>query len=208
MNNKYYYEYEWDSKYCYPESYVLKNKLNIKVQEELEEAERAITSIKTSQAVVNRIEGDFDFEHLKRIHRFLFEDIYDWAGCVRTVNISKGNQFCRFDYIEQQINQLFDKLKHENYLLDCDGKENMGARLAYYLGEINVIHPFREGNGRTQRMFIEYLAHNAGYIIDFAKISSDDMLEASARAYACDYDMMERIITKALSDKNEFSMLK
>lgn len=202
MNSKYYYEYEWDSQYCYPDSHVLKNKLNITNQAELSDAERAITSIKTSQAIINPITGNFDFEHLKRIHKFLFEDIYDWAGCVRRVNISKGNQFCRFDYIDQQMDELFTKLKNENYLLDCENKNEIGVGLAYYLGEINVIHPFREGNGRTQRMFIEYLARNAGYIIDFAKISSNDMLEASAKAYACEYDLMEKIITKALSEIN------
>ena len=198
MNNKYYYEYEWDSKYCYPQSHVLKNKLNITNQGELETAERAITAVKTSQASVSHINGNFDFEHLKRIHKFLFEDIYDWAGCIRTVNISKGNQFCRVDYIETQINDLFKKLKDENYLLDCKTIDEIGKRLAYYLGEINVIHPFREGNGRTQRLFIEHLAYNAGYELDFMKISSQDMLEASVKAYACEYDLMEKIIIRAL----------
>lgn len=199
MNNKYYYEYEWDSKYCYPQSHVLKNKLNITNQGELETAERAITAVKTSQASVSHINGNFDFEHLKRIHKFLFEDIYDWAGCIRTVNISKGNQFCRVDYIETQINDLFKKLKDENYLLDCKTIDEIGKRLAYYLGEINVIHPFREGNGRTQRLFIEHLAYHAGYELDFMKISSQDMLEASVKAYACEYDLMEKIIIRALT---------
>lgn len=199
MNNKYYYEYEWDSKYCYPQSHVLKNKLNITNQGELETAECAITAVKTSQASVSHINGNFDFEHLKRIHKFLFEDIYDWAGCIRTVNISKGNQFCRVDYIETQINDLFKKLKDENYLLDCKTIDEIGKRLAYYLGEINVIHPFREGNGRTQRLFIEHLAYHAGYELDFMKISSQDMLEASVKAYACEYDLMEKIIIRALT---------
>lgn len=201
MNSKYYYEYEWDKDYCYPKSYVLRNKLNITNQEELNDAERAITSVKISQALVNRIEGNFDFEHLKKIHKFLFCDIYDWAGCVRTVNISKGNAFCRAEYIEKQMDDLFDKLKKENHLKLCKSKEDAGKRLAYYLGEINVIHPFREGNGRAQRLFIEHLAYNAGYILDFMKISSEDMLRASVEAYACEYELMEEIITKALSKK-------
>ncbi len=198
MKDQYYYEYEWDVKYCYPGSHVLRNKLNIKDQTELEAAERAITSVKASQASVERIEGGFDFEHLKRIHKFLFGEIYEWAGTVRTVNISKGNQFCLAEYIEPQINELFEKLKRENYLKDCADKAGLGKRLAYYLGEINVIHPFREGNGRTQRMFIEYLAYNAGYRLNFMNISSGDMLEASVRAFACDYELMEKIITNAL----------
>jgi cell filamentation protein len=201
MKDKYYYEYEWDSDYCYPNSHILKNKLNITNQHELEEAERAITSLKMSQAVSMGISGGFNFEHLKTIHKFLFEDIYDWAGQVRTVNISKGNQFCRYDYIGKQAEILFDKLKAENYLKDCKSIVEIGKRLAYYLSEINVIHPFREGNGRTQRLFIELLAKNAGYEIDFMKITKDEMLEASARAYACDYELMESIIIKALSNR-------
>ncbi len=201
--SKYYYEYEWDSKYCYPNSFVLKNKLNIKNQTELENAERAITSLKASQASLERIEGGFDFEHLKKIHKFLFGEIYDWAGSVRTVNISKGSRFCSAEYIEPQINELFEKLKQEDYLRCCKSKEELGKRLAYYLGEINVIHPFREGNGRTQRMFIEHLAYSAGYLLDFMKISSEDMLEASVRAFVCDYGLMEKIITNALEKIKE-----
>ena len=201
--SKYYYEYEWDSKYCYPNSFVLKNKLNIKNQTELENAERAITSLKASQASLERIEGGFDFEHLKKIHKFLFGEIYDWAGNVRTVNISKGSRFCSAEYIEPQINELFEKLKQEDYLRSCKSKEELGKRLAYYLGEINVIHPFREGNGRTQRMFIEHLAYSAGYLLDFMKISSEDMLEASVRAFVCDYGLMEKIITNALEKIKE-----
>ncbi len=201
--SKYYYEYEWDSKYCYPNSFVLKNKLNIKNQTELENAERAITSLKASQASLERIEGGFDFEHLKKIHKFLFGEIYDWAGSVRTVNISKGSRFCSAEYIEPQINELFEKLKQEDYLRSCKSKEELGKRLAYYLSEINVIHPFREGNGRTQRMFIEHLAYSAGYSLDFMKISSEDMLEASVRAFVCDYGFMEKIITNALEKIKE-----
>lgn len=192
------YEYEWDKYYCYPNSNVLINKLNITDADELLKAEREITALKTSQAMVNRIEGKFDFEHLKKIHYFLFCDIYKWAGKIRTVNISKGNQFCRCDYIEEQMDRLLLKLKNENYLKDYSQKE-LAKRLAYYLSEINVIHPFREGNGRTQRLFIEYLSNNAGYQLNLNKISKNEMLEASVRAYALDYSLMEEIMLKALS---------
>lgn len=192
------YEYEWDKYYCYPNSNVLKNKLNIIDAEELFRAEREITALKTSQAMINRIQGKFDFEHLKNIHYFLFCDIYEWAGKIRTVNISKGNQFCRCDYIEEQMNKLLLKLKSENYLVDCD-KVDLSKRLAYYLSEINVIHPFREGNGRTQRLFIEYVSYNAGYQLDFNKISKDEMLEASVRSFALDYELMEKIMLNALN---------
>jgi cell filamentation protein len=85
MGDEYYHEYEQDIYYCYPNSFVLKNKLNILNADELKAAEKEITSLRTAQAMVNRIEGKFDFEHLKKIHRFLFGDIYEWAGKIRTV---------------------------------------------------------------------------------------------------------------------------
>ncbi|MCD7771412.1 MAG: Fic family protein [Oscillospiraceae bacterium] len=203
MNQRYYYEYEWDSEYCYPHSHVLKNKLNITDQAQLEEAERAITSLKMAQASLIRIRGRFGIAHLKRMHKFLFEDIYPWAGQFRTVNISKGNQFCRADYIEPQLAALFDALKRENYLKDCSNVSQISKRLSYYLGEINVIHPFREGNGRTQRLFIETLADNDGYTLDFSKISDDEMLEASVFSYEKDYSLMDELMLRACIKKQK-----
>lgn len=203
MRNEYYYEYEQDSFYCYDGSFVLKNKLNILNEDELKAAEREITSLRTAQALINKIEGNFDFKHIAKIHRLLFGDIYEWAGNIRTVNISKGNQFCLCQYIQDQMNELFKKLKNENYLLDYKNKNEVAIRLAYYLGEINSIHPFREGNGRTQRMFIEHLAASLGYQLDFMKISSSEMLEASVRAFILDYTMMEKLMIRALSTPDE-----
>lgn len=199
MNDRYYYEFEWDSVYCYPNSHVLRNKLNITDQQKLEKAERAITSVKAAQASVNPIRGRFGVSHLKRMHKFLFEDIYPWAGQFRAVNISKGNAFCRSDYIERQLESLLESLRRENYLKDCTSQEEIGRRLPYYISEINVIHPFREGNGRTQRMFIEHLANCRGYYLDFATISSEDMLEASILSYEKDYSLMDELIIGALS---------
>ncbi len=193
----YTYDYEWDIEYCYPDSNVLKNKLNITKAEDLAVAEREITSIKLAYAKQNIIDGNFDFSHLKKIHKFLFEDIYEWAGEYRHVNIAKGNQFCLWQNLESYANTIFETLKNENYLKNSD---NVPERLAYYLSEINVLHPFREGNGRTQRLFIEYLALNAGYKVDFSTVTPEEMIVASAEAFACEYekinDMFERITTK------------
>ena len=192
------YAYEWDKEYCYPESSVLKNKLGIKNHDELVTAEREITSLKIAMAKVKPIQGHFDFEHLKAIHRFIFKDIYTWAGKTRHVNIAKGNQFCLSQNIEMYAQELFAKLKSDNYLIDYNG--NIAHRLAYYLSEINVLHPFREGNGRTQRLFIEYLADNAGYKVDFSDVSAKEMIVASAEAFSLDYEklntMFERITSK------------
>lgn len=200
MGRNYRYEYEYDIRYCYPGSNVLKNKLNITDMDILEEAERRITSLRTAEAMKKGIRGKFDFNHLKRIHKFLFGDIYDWAGKVRLVNISKGNQFCRVEYIEQQMSEIFERLLLEHYLKEVCSQRELAKRLSYYMGEINAIHPFREGNGRCQRMFIQLLSGSVGYQLDFMKISEEEMLEASARTFDLDYKMLEELIAKALSD--------
>ena len=193
------YEYEWDKEYCYPESNILINKLGIKNHDELIAAEREITSLKIAMAKAEPIQGRFDFEHLKAIHKFIFEEIYTWAGEIRHVNISKGNQFCLSQNIEMYAADIFAKLKAENYLVDYNG--NIAHRLAYYLSEINVLHPFREGNGRTQRLFIEYLADHAGYKVDFSDVSAKEMIVASAEAFALDYDKLNKMFERITSKK-------
>ncbi len=199
MDEMYFYGYEKDTYYCYPNSNTLRNKLNIIDAEELKQVEREITALRTAQIMVEGIDGKFDFGHLKAIHYFLFQDIYEWAGEIRNVNISKGNQFCLFQYIEAEMDRIFFQLKEENYLSECGNVIEMGERLAYYLGEMNAIHPFREGNGRVQRLFLEKLAEKNGYRLDFMKISSAQMLEASQKSFFREYSMMEQLMIHALS---------
>ena len=200
MVDEYYYEYEQDSYYCYPGTYILKNKLGIIEQEELKRAEREITSLRMAQLMQKSIPGKFDFEHLKKIHCFLFDNIYEWAKKIRSVNISKGNQFYRSEFIDEQMKNIFKKLKAEQYLSGLD-RDKMASKLAFYLGEINAIHPYRKGNGRTQRMFIEQLASYNGYQLDFAKISSEEMMEASLQTFNLEYSYMTELILRALSKK-------
>lgn len=202
MLDQYHSDYETDSYYCYPGTYILKNKLNIIDENELKDAERSITSLRTAQLIQNPLDGDLDFNYLKNIHKFIFGDIYEWAGSIRTVNISKGNPFCRCEFIEEQMESIMKKLKRENYLEGLSINV-LAERLAYYIGEINAIHPFREGNGRTQRMFIECLAVKNGFSLDFSKISNEEMLEASVQTFNMNYTLMSSLILKSLS-KNEY----
>lgn len=190
MNQDYKYDYEWDSSYCYPHSFTLINKLGIKDSHALNAAEREITSMRVSQILEHPCKGNFDLKHLQAIHKFLFRDVYPWAGQLRTVNIAKGNQFCNYMYLESGSQPIFTKLKDEDkFLIGC-GPELIAEKLAYYLGEINVIHPFREGNGRAQRVFIQYLATVAGYHVDFSDVLANEMIEASAQAFDCEYRAM------------------
>lgn len=89
-----------DNKYCYANTDILINKLNIRDQVELSKAETKITTIQCTELQKNPIKGNFDFNHLKSIHKFIFQDIYDWAGKERTVDIGKGNLFCLVQHIQ------------------------------------------------------------------------------------------------------------
>ena len=197
MLDQYHYDYETVSYYCYPGTYILKNKLNITNENELIDAERSITSLRTAQLIQNPLDGDLDFNYLKNIHKFIFGDIYEWAGSIRTVNISKGNPFCRCEFIEEQMESIMKKLKRENYLEGLSINV-LAERLAYYIGEINEIHPFREGNGRVQRLYFRQLARWIGHSLNFAVIDSDRMMIATIHASAGIIDGLQQIFDEML----------
>lgn len=195
----YFYDDEQDAKYCYPGTNVLKNKLDIRDLDRLHEAERDYSSVRQAELSNMGVTGDFSFKHLCSIHKQLFQDVYSWAGKTRTVDISKGTIFCLVQFIESQFDDLYRKLKKENFLADIADEKEMGKRLAFYLGELNMIHPFREGNGRTQRIFIEQLCLNNGrFEIDFTEITKEEMIAASVRSANASNDMLEELIEKCL----------
>ena len=191
------YEYERDDYYCYPGSTVLKNKLGIKDDKKLVEAEREITAYKLVELEHNPLPGELNFEYLRKIHRYLVGDIYEWAGENRTIDISRGDIFCMHELIDVCMNQVMDELKAEGFLNDLD-KPAVIKRLAYYIGEMNTIHPFREGNGRTQRAFIRELAARNGIRLVFDKITPKEMIGASKKTFHHDYEMMEELLKRAV----------
>lgn len=183
--------------YCYQDSNVLINKLDIKDFEKLQTYEAKITAAKLLGLRKEGITGKFDMNHLLQIHRFLFEDIYPFAGKFRQENLLKGEfRFAQFEYIEQELEKLLNQLKEENYLENLS-KEELAKRLAYYLAELNVLHPFREGNGRTNREFIRQLALKNGYKLNLSKISSKDFLQASIESVV-DTTKLENILFDCL----------
>ena len=194
MTGFYNYEFDWDSKYCYPNSNVLINKLSLTNGEDLAAAELELAALHYAETYSTPISGNFDLQHLQNIHRFLFGDIYEWAGELRTVNITKGNKFCLFQFIENAATQAFNELKNEHYLIG-QPLDVFIKRASYYLGEINAIHPFREGNGRAQRNFIECLGKVAGYDIVW-EVSPEQMIEASANSFLKDYRLLEEILRR------------
>lgn len=115
MDKKYRYTYEKTANYCYKNSNVLINKLNITNEKDLYNAERDLVTIRTAQLNEEPLKGHFDFKHLKSIHKFLFQDIYEWAGDIRNCNIAKQDLFCLCKYIDSFANDIFSQLKKEQY---------------------------------------------------------------------------------------------
>lgn len=186
-----------DTVYCYPGSDVLKNKLNIQTADRLRETERKLTMLRLLELLEHPVKGAFDYEHLKAIHRYIFQDIYEWAGQERAVDIAKGNMFCNVRFITEQAEILFAELKADRYLANLP-RDLFIKKLAYYLSEINALHPFREGNGRTQREFIRTLAIKNGYRIKFANVTEEEMIKASQASFLRDYTLMEQLLSKAV----------
>jgi len=126
----------------------------------------------------------FDTAHIQAIHLYIFQDVYDWAGQFRTVNISKGgNLFGSAQFIEMALGGILEKLPRENFIQRLN-RESFADRCGWYFGEINAIHPFREGNGRTQREFLRQLAVQAGYSLDWRRVDRDTMTAASRESFS------------------------
>ncbi len=130
--------------------------------------------------------------YLQAIHKALFGDVYDWAGTIREKGfISKGNSlFCAAEFIIPYSDDLFSKLKAENYLRGLDREEFIRC-MAFYITEINALHPFREGNGRTQRVFINQLARQAGWNLSYTTVDPEDLCDAYIVSMTDTTDLIE-----------------
>jgi len=171
-------------KYVYINSEVLKNKFGIIDEKELARKERTKSSIRLLEILDGeaKIKHTFDLEHLQKIHKYLFQDIYTWAGKIRDVDIAKGDTlFCKAINIDNFSKEIFSKLQRENFFKGTTKKEELVEKLATLFLDINALHPFREGNGRSQREFIRELAEERGYNLDFKNISKEEMIELSIR---------------------------
>lgn len=186
-------------KYCYPDSDVLINLLDIRDSETLEEAEaefnaeRYRTYEPTKQAL-----ADFSFEHLKYLHHHLFQDLYAWAGKPRDVDISKGTtRFCTWARIEPEAKKLFKTIPA---LADYHDNEELIAKVADLFCELNLLHPFREGNGRVLRFFFEELLFTLGFDVTWPKISQKDWIDANIAGVNLNLELLKVIFTQAISE--------
>ena len=192
-----------DTTYCYPPDYtVLKNKLNLRDAAALERVERRLVVQRAREGMPA---GDFDFRHLKAINRHLFQDIYDWAGQVRTVEISKGaSQFQFARYIETGMADIHRRIMQSGFLNTRDAGDF--AHLAgEIIGDINYVHPFRDGNGRTQLQYLKQVATYAGHVLDLRKLKRREWMHASRAAHHGNYQGLVDAVRSAIVDTKRIS---
>ena len=184
-----------DDPYCYPGTTVLKNNLGLAKQAELDAFEAEITAQRANEPLPT---GRLGYSHYRAIHRHLFQDVYPWAGRPRIVRIAKGgNSFCYPEYINREMTKLFAGLAADNYFKDRDAGR-FASNAAHFLAELNAIHPFREGNGRTQLSYLTLLAERAGHPLDLDRLEPQAILDATIASFGGAEAPLEAIIRRLI----------
>ena len=183
---------------CYPGTAVLVNKFDIREEAKLNGVEAVLVSARSAEWTNQPRADSFDFAHYKAAHRFLFSDLYDWAGQIRKVNISKkGTDFCPAADIVQQGKLAFDRLKQQNYFKGLPHGSFVDEITDFYCAT-NYLHPFREGNGRTQRAFLAQLIRSAGYDINWSDMDGDLLMIATIQSAQGVTDLLRQVLGDAI----------
>jgi len=183
----------FDDPYAYKGTSILKNKLGLRDPAQLQAFELEMTTLRAREALPR---GIFDTNHYRRVHRHLFQDVYSWAGKYRSVRTAKGgNPFCYPEYIDAEMAKLFATLP---VMFDVANPELFVAEAARILGELNAIHPFREGNGRSQLTFMAMLGDRCGYRLDFARVRRNTFMPAMIASYEGDLTSLRAELTALL----------
>jgi cell filamentation protein len=184
-----------DDFYVYPGTSTLRNKLGVIDPDELDAFERRMVAARATEGVPA---GDFDLTHLKAIHRHLFQDVYDWAEELRTVEISKGGHPFMFrQYIQNGMADIHRRIVAANRFEGLSA-EAFARAAGEIMDDVNYVHPFREGNGRAQLYYLKQLSLAAGHALDLRHINPGAWIEASRRAHEAEYVPMGAAIRAAL----------
>ena len=172
---------------------MLENKLGINNDVELAKEEERITKLKALELFDTNIINEFEigtYKGLTSIHNYLFSDIYDFAGKMRSVNIAKGNfRFAPVMYLEEVLKKI-DEMPQDNF-------DNIIKKYV----EMTVAHPFREGNGRSTRIWLDMILKNEiGKVIDWSKVNKEEYLLAMERSPIKDIEL-KILLENALTDK-------
>lgn len=161
--------------YFWPNSTVLRNKLGITEADDLHDAEYRLAAMRGAEITTGLapIAQTYDAEHLKALHRWLFQDLYDWAGLIRDVPISKMTEFAPLDRIETCLQDAADVIAETRWEGLSD--ERFASAAAEVFAWTNWAHPFRDGNGRATRAFIDAVAGKAGRWLDHSAVFSGCM---------------------------------
>ncbi len=186
--------------YCYPDSGVLKNRFGLRDAAKLKAVEADLSSIRQKDLLEHPVPGRFSVSHLCRIHRYLFGDVYPFAGHFRREDIMKGTtRFLAHGEIRAKLSGLLAELHREACLWDLPF-DAFVERSAYYFAELNYIHPFREGNGRATREFMRQLFDHNGFDVSWDAVSTEELLEAM-EASVFDAGPLGRVLARCLSEK-------
>jgi cell filamentation protein len=163
---------------------VLRNLRGLTDQRQLDRFERRQALRALIDLTIDPVRGNFDQPHLQGIHKRIFAQVYPWAGELRRANIARQGSypFALVQFLQRNLDRTFSELASEGHLKGLAVRSFID-RAAFYLGELNTLHPFREGNGRTQREFIRELAMEAGHTLDWSRVSQKQMYEASALSH-------------------------
>lgn len=178
---------------------VLINNFNIKNEDKLDKIEKTLVSLNISN-IKNYPDGIYNITHLKKIHRYLFKEIYPWAGEIRGISIRKNDSiFCKPQLIIRSYNSLYKKIRKDKFLKNIKA-EHLYKSLAYYHGKLSIIHPFREGNGRTIRAFLYIMVKkNHNIELNYNSVSKKQINNASIDAQNNNYSSMEELYQHILS---------
>jgi len=161
---------EWADPYVYQGTGVLVNKLGIRDENLFKNFEYEQTDSRTIELQDMPLPSIFDISYLKFIHGYLFQDVYEWAGKTRTIDLSKGGDtFDRPQNIHASIEKIDAKLQKQNHLQGLI-KQDFVEKITDLFADLNALHPFREGNGRSTREFLGQMARAAGYELDQKRI--------------------------------------
>ena len=184
--------------YYYPGTRVLRNRFDIQDGVKLETVERLVVSARLSQLLQFGVTGRFDMSHVIQIHRFLFSDLYDWAGQFRDDDIFKsGSKFAVPDKISVMLDAIVKDIQNLGNLRILSRADYIEV-LTWTLAGLNQAHPFREGNGRTQRVFLSQLALAGGYDLDFSQVSENSMRNACVAAGRGDVQLIRLMMQDCL----------
>ena len=138
--------------------------------------------------------GPLTCEYYLAIHHHLFQDVYEWAGKIRSIRISKGDSaFCYPEHIHRELLRIFAELAADNDLCDLDSRQ-FADKAAAFVAELNAIHPFREGNGRTQLSFLVELSERAGHPLNLDRLDPAAILSATIASFGGDSRQLADII--------------